>query len=88
MTRPIDDQYAALPKETMTVPLALAELALYVAEMRRLRVTRAGDIELEGRISHAPMSGRDPADSRRRVPGAKAQRRIVTGASGGLVRVA
>lgn len=30
----------------MTVPIALAELAPYVAEMRRLGVTRAGDIEL------------------------------------------
>ncbi len=30
----------------MTVPLPLTELASYVAEMRRLGVTRAGDLEL------------------------------------------
>lgn len=68
----------------MTVPLALAELAPYVAEMRRLGVTRAGDIEL----GPDPNARPDEAGETQRTADAEyrereRKRRIVTGASGG-----
>lgn len=68
----------------MTVPLPLTELAAYVAEMRRLGVTRAGDIELGPDPTARPD---DEGETKRTADAERREQERVTrlryGASGG-----